>query len=369
MVRTRAVRFILILGLIALLLPVSLAYADGHTGSGTATISDAVIGGDPFAGDIPVTVRSGMLTLSMSGVAVPEEGTTLEAWLVSDDRQRKQSLGILEVSEEGAVNHEFVADPGENLFEAFNLVVVTVEPSPDADPGPSTEKAYEGALIQEVLGQVRGLHVPAEGTPAALGLVEQADLALASATQAQAAATGGDLEMAGTHISCAVGIIRGSADCGDGVGIIAYADSVIAAATAVKTAAEASDDPLDEPTAQASDATIAAANSVKESAEEAVADAALASAATSTQVATLHLGNVVNNLGSGGVTGSAETAYTSSQDMGTYPVTVPVVKLPPTGESIVPQMALYGLIGSLLLVLLGSVVFLSTRRRSGTTPA
>ena len=113
MVRTRALRFLLILGLIALLIPVSLAHADSHGPSGTATIRDAVILGDPFAGDTPVTVRSGMLTISLSGLPAPAEGTALEGWLVSDDGARKQSVGILEVSEEGSVSHEFIAEPPE----------------------------------------------------------------------------------------------------------------------------------------------------------------------------------------------------------------------------------------------------------------
>jgi hypothetical protein len=365
MVRTRALRFLLILGLIALLIPVGLAQADSHGPSGTAVIRDAVILGDPFAGDTPVTVRSGMLTISLSGLPAPAEGTALEGWLVSDDGARKQSVGILEVSEEGTVSHEFIADPGENLFEAFDKAVITREPSPDTDPGPSMEIVLASGLLEGVLEQVRALHVPGDddATPFAVGLIEQVGLAAASARQAQAAATNGDLEMARTHTACVMAIIQGSADCGDGVGILTYADNVVVAAAAAQEAAEGADT-QDDPAASSSAATVAAATSVRERAEQAAGAAALASAATSTQVATLHLVNVVDHLGGNGAMGFANTAYTSSQDMGSY-----TLDLPSVGEALLPQMVRYGLIGSITLMLLGSMMAFATRRRSSVSAA
>ena len=363
MVRTRALRFLLILGLIALLIPVGLAQAEGP--SGTATIRDAVILGDPFAGDTPVTVRSGMLTISLSGLPAPAEGTALEGWLVSDDGARKQSVGILEVSEEGTVTHEFIADPGENLFEAFDKAVITREPSPDTDPGPSMEIVLASGLLEGVVEQVRALHVPGDddGTPSAVGLVEQVKLASDSARQAQAAASNGDLEMARTHTACVMAIIQGSADCGDGVGILTYADNVAAAAAAAQEAAEGAD-PRNDPAAGFSAATVAAATSVRELAEQAAGAAALASVATSADVATILLVNVVNPLGDDGAMGDANTAYTSSQDMGSY-----TLDLPSVGEALLPQMVRYGLIGSITLMLLGSVMFFATRRRSSALAA
>ena len=106
MVRTRALRFLLILGLIALLIPVGLAQAEGP--SGTATIRDVVVGAEgTFEGAIPVTVESGALHISMSDVGALPEDMAYEAWLVSDDGERKQSTGILEVAEDGSVNHQF----------------------------------------------------------------------------------------------------------------------------------------------------------------------------------------------------------------------------------------------------------------------
>ena len=164
--------------------------------------------------------------------------------------------------------------------------MITLEPSPDTDPGPSMEIVLAGGLLEGVVEQVRALHVPGDddGSPSAVGLIEQVGLASASARQAQAAATNGDLEMAQTRTACVMAIIQGSEDCGDGVGIVTYADNVAAAAAAAQEAAEGSD-PQDEPAAGFSKATAAAAALVRERAEQARAAAALASAATSTQVA------------------------------------------------------------------------------------
>ena len=370
MVRTRALRFLLILGLIALLIPVSLAHADGHGSSGTAVIRDVVVGAEgTFEGAIPVTVESGALHISMSDVGALPEDMAYEAWLVSDDGERKQSAGILEVAEDGSVNHQFMVTDeageatGENLFEGFNTFVITVEPVPDSDPSPSGEIAFKGSVSDDVMEQVRLLHVSGgeTGSAYAVGRRQEVGMASNSARQAQAAASSGDLEAAGTHIACVIAVIQGSADCGDGVGIVNYAQSVVAAATAAQEAVALGDMAV----ADATSATIGAANSTRERANQAAAAAALAAAATTSQVMTLHLGNVAEHLGGNGATGSAQMAYAGAQDIGSYTV----ASLPSTGDPLVPQMARYGLIGGFLLVFLGSVMFFATRRRSSASAA
>ena len=358
MVRTRALRFLLILGLVALLIPVSLAQADSHGGSGTAIVRDAVILGDPFAGDLPMEVASGMLILSMSEVPVPEENTALEGWLISDDGERNQSIGILEVSEDGTVNHEFVADPGENLLLGFNTFVVTLEQVPDDDPGPSADVTHRTILVPEVLEQIR-LLLDTTGPAATVNLVDKAEMTAAQARLAQAAVSNGDLEMTKAHLATMTGIVAGS---GEDAGIAALADLVVSAATMAGEAAGG-----DETVVSASEATVAAANSAKASAEEAVAQAALVSAATSTQVAALYMNNVVAE--ANGAAEAAQMAYTGTQDLGTYAVAAPTTELPDTGEPIVPLMVRYGLIASIVLALLGSVMFFATRRRSSASAA
>ena len=61
----------------------------------------------------------------------------LEGWLVSDDGSVKLNLGILEVDEDGNVSHTFTSPDGENLIGLYDKLVITVEPVPDPDPGPS----------------------------------------------------------------------------------------------------------------------------------------------------------------------------------------------------------------------------------------
>ena len=360
MVRTRALRFLIILGLVALLIPVGLVQADGHgsSGTGTAVVRDALILGDPFAGDLPVTVPSGMITLEMSEVEEPAEGTALEAWLVTDDGSVKQSLGILEVSPDGTVDHEYVSDPGENLFARFNRFVITLEPVPDDDPEPSDDVTHATVLDEDVLEQIRLL---LDETGAAVNLRADAGMAASYARQARAAVSNGDLEGARAHIDSMNAVIAGGGSEED-PGIAGLADQVVEAAT---EAGEAAGE--DETVGNASGATIAAANDVKSSTEAAVAAGALASAATSTQVATLHIGNVVAHASE--AASQAEMAYTGTQDMGTYNVAAPSAGDLSVGEPIIAQMVRYGIIASAVLVVVGAVMFLGARRRSGATAA
>ena len=358
MVRTRALRFLLILGLVALLLPVSLAQADSDVspGTGTAVVRDAVILGDPFAGDLPTTVASGMITLNMSGLEEPAEGTALEGWLVTDNGDRKQSLGILDVSPDGTVNHQYVTDAEENLLLTFNTFVITKEPVPDDDPGPSEEITHASALHSEVIEAVR-LLLDETGSAAAVNLKSKAEMASGHARQAQAAVSNGDLDGAKAHIDAMNAVIAGTEE---DPGIAWLSEQVVSGATVAGQAT-----PDDEIVGAASDATVAAANSAGSSAEAAVAAGALASAATSTQVATLHIGNVVAH--SSDAASQAGMAYTGTQDMGTYEV--PKGELPDTGEPIVQQMLRYSLIGGIVLVLMGAMMIFGSRRRSGASAA
>ena len=364
MVRTRALRFLLILGLVALLLPVSLAQADGHEGSGTGTavVRDAIILGDPFAGDIPVIVDSGKLTVSLTGVPEPADNTVFEGWLVSDDGERKQSVGILEVSPDGSINHEWDSDPGENLLLGFNRFVITVEPMEDEDPAPSDEISHAGFLDEDVLEQVRILldSSDPDDLGAAVNLRSKAQMAADHARKARSAISNDDLDGAKGHLEAMNAVINGSEE---DPGIAGLADQI---AEAAATAGEAASD--DETVVNASEATAAAANSAKDFAGKAVASAALASAATSNAVATLEIGNVVNHARD--AEDQAEMAYTGSQDMGTYNVASgDAVRDLSVGEPIIAQIVRYGLIASIVLVLAGSVMFLGSRRRSGASAA
>ncbi len=358
MVRTRALRFLLILGLVALLIPVSLAQADSDGGSGTAVVRDAVILGDPFAGDIPVIVNSGKVTLAMTGVEEPAENTALEGWLVTDDGSRKQSLGILEVSQDGSVNHEYEAE--ENLLLTFNTFAITLEPVPDDEPDePSSEITHVGIIDGDVLEQIRLLLDPM-GPAAAVNLRAKARMSDTLAKQARAAIRNGNLEEAKTRLGEMNAVIAGTEE---DPGIALLAEQVVEAATmAGEDAGE------DMAVGNASDATATAANSAASGIGEAMMAASRAIEAESDSVAMLEIGNVVAHTSD--AKSQAELAYSSTQDMGTYSViSGDAVRDLSVGEPIIAQIVRYGLIASIVLVLAGSVMFLGSRRRSGASAA
>ena len=88
-----------------------------------------------------------------------------EGWLVSDDGSRKQSTGILVQDGNGAVNQTYTSPVGENLFAEFGTFVVTVEPVPDPDPGPSAEVVALHEILSGGLLHIRHLAYSWTGNP------------------------------------------------------------------------------------------------------------------------------------------------------------------------------------------------------------
>ena len=92
------------------------------------------------------TIRDGSpisskATVIVTGLAPLGDGKAYEGWFVSDDGERKQSAGIVELDELGNGVATYVNENGENVLGSFNTFVITVEPVPDDDPGPSGEVA------------------------------------------------------------------------------------------------------------------------------------------------------------------------------------------------------------------------------------
>ena len=76
--------------------PAGVVLAQDVTGIGTATISDHAFFSDA-------------VTYEMTGVTIPEEGTAYESWLISDDGATALSTGVMDVDDEGNVNHTFTS--------------------------------------------------------------------------------------------------------------------------------------------------------------------------------------------------------------------------------------------------------------------
>ena len=476
MVYSRILRVFLILGLIALLVPVTLAQAQG--GSGTAVIRDS-------------GALSDAVTLTMTDVPPPAAGSVYEGWLVSDDGSRKLSTGILSVTD-GEIDQQLTAasfsslqftlvdrndsgqsgwallstvgndlqvdltlsasDPGvelahihtgqcgatlggvaygltsfaggggsstitlegvtlaelrtggfaintheagspgvypvcgniptvgdgENLFGAFDKFVITIEPVPDTDPGPSADVAYIHTIPAGGIAHIRHLLYSLGGNPAytsgahegipkgiAVGLREQTEEALLHAQLAQGTAKAGNLALTQLHACHVVNILegysadndRGCAGPGDTFGVLNYA-----AAAALHAGLTELGVPNDPTIAEFAPAVVASANA---SAEAAAAASTQVTAAMNSNVlvaARIYIDNVERLLRSDtqtheGALYHARHAYTSSQDMGTYTL----AELPGVGDPLVPQIAKGGLIIGIILALAGLVLYVRAR--------
>ena len=97
------------------------------------------------------------ITYELTNVAPLADGLTYEGWFVSDDGKTKMSTGVMEVSEDGSISHTYTSPTGEDLLAAFSLVLITVEPVPDADPGPSGVVVYSAIIPVSAIAHVRAL--------------------------------------------------------------------------------------------------------------------------------------------------------------------------------------------------------------------
>lgn len=231
-------KFILLLALLVLLavpvaaVPVAvqaqtpeLISTDPPEGTGTAVISDDAALGDS-------------ITISMTGVTPPSEGTAYEGWLVSDDGATKMSTGVMTVAIDRSISHTFNSlsegYTGDNLIVGFNTFVITVEPVPDADPEPSGIVVFGHSIPPDGMAHIRHLLAdwpPGSGVGILTDLKAQLDVAI---QHAEFAASSETIEGVKTHIQHVINIIEGedganfdatAANPGDGIGIIAHAQN------------------------------------------------------------------------------------------------------------------------------------------------
>ena len=169
---------------------------------------------------------------------------------------------------------------GGNLFAGFDKFVVTIEPVPDDDPGPSEVIALIGQLDSGVLAQVRSLLVSYAGMAngSTAGLMEQTEVALMHARLANEAK---GLEAIQAHAEHVVNIIEGMngenygdlngdgtvEDPGDQMGVLGYANAV--KDQAMQAMAASSDDAMmmtsgAEEVVQAADEAIARATDARD---------------------------------------------------------------------------------------------------------
>jgi hypothetical protein len=368
MSRIKVLAALLLAGLFALLIPLSIVLAQDV--SGTASVQDS--DNTEYSNRL-----SDQLSIELMDLDALPPTMAYEGWLVSDDGSRKESTGILPTDANGNVSETFKLmadgeDTGENLLAAFDKFVVTVEPVPDTDSEPSGEIAAIHQKPMASMAHIRNLTYSAEGNPAymagnfhegtpkgsAVGLREQTGVGI---VHAGLSFEGSDLATVQQHACHVVNIIDGTsgasydAACGnpgDGMGILSYSDTTVMHAGLAASAAP--DEAVIVSNAQRA---IDGAETAAMWASQARAEALTAKASTDVAIGKIHIGNARDLLNK--ALGESSDAYMASQAMGSYTI----APAPVTGDYNVPMLALLSLLVGAGLLVSGALVY----RRNGAT--
>ena len=365
---------LLLLLAIALLLMVpstGVLRADDHwEGEGTAAIWDN------FA-------LSDAITFSMTGVTDLPAGWAYEGWVITDNGSIKTSTGILEASG-GAIDYTWSSPSGENLIANYDKVVVTVEPVPDSDPGPSGDVAFSDQIPAGAMAHIRHLLTswpPGETNGILTNLQEQLDVAI---VHTGLAASQDTIEAVHQHLEHVINAIEGSGganygdldgngsteDFGDGLGVLTHAGDR-------KHGPFAAGEAANDAEIVAGAAWVDAYGANAEAWAIAARDAALGILdQTNVTIARALLATVTGPLDAAqnGVAatgeGGAMQAYTAAQGMATYTLSpagaasgsTPGIGLPVTGDSSVPLLAQMALVLALVMAGTGGLLVLKARR-------
>ena len=382
----------MLLGVLLLLaVPIGLVQAQDASpvSIGTAVISDSARDSEE--------ATNGTITYILTGLTPPPADKALEGWLVSDDGSVKLSTGVIEIAADGSVHHRYTSPTGEDLIAGYDKVVITEEPVPDDDPGPSDVVLYSHTVPPGAMAHIR--HLVSSGPPGGPNgilthLKEQLDVAI---THANLASNSTTIEAVQSHTHHVINILEGSegpnydasfGDPGDAFGAINHAidrkhgpfaaggapndDVVVGGAALVDTNGMNAQDW----------ATLARDTAVDKvlTADIAVAKVFLgpgAGSVISSLEAARHGfdtdqdGTIESIAGEGG----AQQAFIEAQKMATYTLTpgapaavvaaTPApsdIETPATGDTSIPRLARLGLIAGLVLLAAGSMLLVRSRR-------
>lgn len=335
-------KLLITMGLILLMtLPVAVAHAQSasFSGSGTALISDGIASSDK-------------ITLSLSGVAAPEEGEAYEGWLVNSSGD-KVSLGILPVVI-GNIDHSWTSPDGDNLLGSYDRFVITAEPVPDSDPEPSDKTVVETAVAVTVLAHIRHLVVaePGGDTGFIPQLAAQVESAMSKISDAQGADSIADLRSSTQE---ALDII----DADDG--ILALAQS-----TSEHSGLALDGDPGNSVVAGYAEKVSASGVNVQTWASDAKEQAAAVLEEDQIETAKVLL-NIVNGRLEAALSGTANqdganAAYTNAQKMATFQFPPPSIADTVVGEPAVPAIMQWTLLAALVLLIGGGAMLYRERR-------
>ena len=341
-------KIVFLLGFLLLMIaPVVVVQAQTPDGEGSAVISDG-------------QGLSDRITYAMTGMANLGPDQAYEGWLVNSSTGDLVSTGVMNAPI-GIINHVWDAPDGANLIAEYDTVVISIEPVPDSDPdSPSDDKPFSHTIPGGAMQHIRHLLVswPSGGPNGILqNLRLQLDSTLESVGDARGAATMSELQ-------AAIGSVVDTIDADDGVLVHAAdrkhgpfaADASGGDAVVVSHAAL-----VDEYGGNAE----TWANEAKASASDVLGQSSLTIAKTLVNTVAGRLEAARNGISATGE-GGAEQAYVEAQMMAEYRlggelVTV-VVVTPSVGDTSVPTFAGIALLGSLLLLSTGALLYYRGRR-------
>ncbi|GEM_PF-713838 len=181
------------------------------------------------------------VTLMVANLVPAAPGTVYQGWLVSRANSFFQSLGVLEVHEDGTGFLEDILPGGANPLTLYDLVVVTVEPAPAGKAGPSPTILLVGTIPPQAGVHLRSLLVQGPGSPSGLGFVNalrlQGTPLLFHASEIELARQRGNLASMKRHAEHVITLVEGQSgknygdlnqdgfiqDPGDGLGLLTYA--------------------------------------------------------------------------------------------------------------------------------------------------
>ncbi len=357
-------------GTVVAQVPVQIS-ADVLEGEGTAVIWDDA-------------ALSDAITFTMTGVTAPAAGTAYEGWLVSDDGTVKLSTGIITVEADGSVDSTFDSssegNTGQNLIHNYDKALITVEPVPDADPGPSGAVAFSAQIPAGAMAHIRHLLTNwPPGTTAGILTNLQTNLegAILHTNLAKNADT---LDLKRLHTHHVINAIEGeggdnydisSGDpAGDGIGVLAHAALRLHAGLAEAAA-------VDDATIALHAALVEAYGANAELWAGLARDQALKVLASNLSLADIYLGPGADTVltlleaalnGIEGGAGGTKQAYVEAQLMATYVLeagaaTTVGASAPGTvGDPSIPLLAQIALIASVIFLGAGGLLALKGRR-------
>lgn len=338
-------------------LMLSLVFVMLLTVSAASAQEETKLGGNVTVRDDGGNANSS-LVIALTELPTPAAGQAYEGWLFAADGS-KTSAGLLVVAVDGSVDQEYVDPDGSNLLAKYTTYAITSEPSPDPDTATAGEVLYADSIPEGA-----GAHA---GSLLAGDLRSQVGAALAHAKLAEASAT---LASQQSHAQHVINVVEGagganfdaSADNpGDGSGVFAHADDLVAHAESAKAAVPSTDTDV----IAALDAAIANAKDARTGAEQARNNAVSLLLATASDTGTaLQLQNMSIGLSNGN--DSAELAYENAQDVALFvPVlggTTPQPKPPAVGDEMVPLIAMAMLLMGLVASGAGGLLLVRQRR-------